>query len=160
MSAGGAPHIIRAGSIPAWVRVRDLALTVGVWALFAWWVEGALSLIWDWLSSPMFELTTHAQPDWRRMWVKLEPFIGISALLATWLLAWGAYRSAAFARLAKQASAAPLDLAEHASRYGIGAEEVVSLRQLRVATVRVDADGNMGLADPAPKGDWNRPPVA
>jgi poly-beta-1,6-N-acetyl-D-glucosamine biosynthesis protein PgaD len=138
------PPLIRAGSIPAWIRARDFVLTLCAWALLAWWTRGALELIADWLSPPIFTLSSHAPPDWSAMWLSLAPFFAIAALLAAWLVFWSAKRSTILARQRHDPQQpAPLGLDLHAARFGIASSDVVALRGRGVATVRFDDAGNV-----------------
>ncbi|HSW82647.1 MAG TPA: PgaD family protein [Usitatibacter sp.] len=143
MSAHAWPPLIRADRVPAWVRVRDLVLTVAAWVLLAYWVRGALLLIWDWLSYPFFELSTYPAPDWSRIWSTLAPFLAISALLAAWLVFWAARRRTILTRRRSVAQPSPLDPEMHAARFGLRASDALALREARIATVRFDANGTI-----------------
>ena len=46
VSAPAWPPLVLPDRVPRWVRVRDLALTIAAWSLLAYWVRGALLLIW------------------------------------------------------------------------------------------------------------------
>lgn len=120
-------------------------LTLAAWALLAYWMRGALLLIGDWLWYPIFELSTYAAPDWKRIWSRLAPYLVVSALLATWLVYWAVRRRATLMRQQSMSQPAPLDLAIHAVRFGLHADDVLSLREARIVTVAFDADG--GIAD-------------
>ena len=141
------PPLIRADRVPAWVRVRDLVLTISAWAVLAYWVRGALLLIWDWFSYPFFELSTYAAPDWDRIWSTLAPFVAVSALLSAWLVYWAAQRRAILTRQQWVSQPAPLDPGPHAARFGLLASDAAALRELRIATVRFDADGAIAPPD-------------
>jgi poly-beta-1,6-N-acetyl-D-glucosamine biosynthesis protein PgaD len=144
MNAPAWPPLIRAESIPAWIRVRDFVLTLGAWILLAWWTRGALLLIADWLSPPLFVLSSHAPPDWSRIWLTLAPFFAIAALLAAWLVFWSAKRSAILTRQRHDRAQPPaLDLDAHATRFGITVADVNGLRGRSVVTVHFDAAGNI-----------------
>ena len=132
------PPLVLGESLPRWVRVRDLAITLAAWALVLWWTRGAFFLLWDWLRYPMFELTTTRAPDWPRIWKALAPFFGLAALLSAWLVYWSHKRRRILQQREDAAQPAPLALATHAARFGLGPEDVGVLRQRRVAVVRFD----------------------
>jgi hypothetical protein len=133
--------------VPAWIRVRDLTLTIAAWAALAYWMRGALLLIYDWLSYPFFELSTYAAPDWSRIWFTLAPFIAVSALLAAWIVYWSFRRRAILARSRSMTQPASLDLETHASQFGLRAADVLSMRESRIVTVRFDASGAIARPD-------------
>jgi poly-beta-1,6-N-acetyl-D-glucosamine biosynthesis protein PgaD len=135
------PPLILARRVPRWVRVRDLALTIGAWAVLAYWVRGALLLAYDWLSHPIFELSAHPAPQWSRMWLTLAPFLAASALLAAWLVFWAARRSAELAVQRSVTQPPPLEPGTHAAGFGLQPAGLLSLREARVQTVRFDAHG-------------------
>jgi len=150
MSNRAWPPLIHANRMPAWVRVRDLVLTVAAWIVLMYWVRGALLLIGDWLSYPFFELSTYPAPDWDRIWSTLAPFFAIAALLAAWLVYWAARRNKILARQRSVAQPAPLDLETHAAQFGLHAGDALALREARIATIRFDANG--AIAPPGPQG--------
>jgi poly-beta-1,6-N-acetyl-D-glucosamine biosynthesis protein PgaD len=143
LSARAWPPLIRAERVPWWVRARDFLLTLAAWALLAWWMEHAITLIWDWVSFPIFELTHHVAPDWGRIWTVLSPFFAIVALLAAWLLYWSAQRRRILAQRHDAAQPEPLALEVHAADFGLAASDVSALRDPRIATVRFTDDGRI-----------------
>ena len=143
MSAREWPPVIRSGHAPGWTRARDVLLTVLAWMLLAWWFRGAIALVADYLTHPMFELTM-PEPDWDRIWRRLSPYLAVTALFSAWLLFFAAYRGPVLSRqIATEAQPEPLPLGQHAERYGLGAADVEALRELRVATVGVGKDGRI-----------------
>ena len=118
-----------------------LVLTVAAWALLAYWMRGALLLIRDWLSHPDFELNTQAA-------ARLE-----LDLVASGALPRGCPRCSPHGSLLGRAApgdprAAAIDAAARAARprgargaFGLGAADVLSLREPRIVTVRFDASG-------------------
>jgi poly-beta-1,6-N-acetyl-D-glucosamine biosynthesis protein PgaD len=142
------PPLIRADRVPAWVRVRDLVLTVAAWAALLYWVRGALLLIADWLWYPFFELNAQPAPDWPRIWSTLAPFVVLAAVLAAWLVYWSLRRRKILVRQRSMAQPPALDLGVHANRYGLGPSDIAALRDARVVTVQFDADG--AICPPAP----------
>ena len=147
MTTGSWPPLVLGKSVPRWVRVRDIAITLAAWALLAWWMRGALLLIWDWLSYPMFELNTQPAPDWPRIWQLLAPFLAISALLAAWLYFWSIRRRRILRRQLHADQPEPLELGVHAARFGASPPRVLALRERRIATVTFDASGRVDLQE-------------
>jgi len=141
------PPLIVAHRVPAWVRVRDLVLTIAAWALLVYWMRGALLLIGDWLSHPIFELSTYPEPDWERIWSRVAPYLVVAALLAAWLVYWAARRSSTLKRQQSMTAPAPLDLEMHAARFGLRADDVFSMREPRIVTVRFEAGGAIAPAE-------------
>lgn len=147
MSATAWPPLILPDRVPRWVRIRDLVLTIAAWTVLAYWVRGALLLIFDWLRYPFFELTTEKAPEWARMWSTLAPFFAVAALLAAWLVYWALQRRATLMGHRAVAQPPPLEFEVHARHFGLRAADALSMREARSVTVRFDADG--AIAPPA-----------
>jgi hypothetical protein len=147
MNAREWPPLVRGENLPAWVRVRDVAITVAAWALLLYWMRGALLLIADWLAPPMFELTRYPEPDWPRIWLVLSPFLAAAAVLAAWLYYWSIRRRRILRHGVESEQPAPLDLRAHAAQFGVAPEAVAAFRGLRIATVRFDAASRLDLQD-------------
>ena len=141
MSTPAWPPLVLPDRVPRWVRVRDLALTIAAWALLAYFVRGALLLIWDWLGYPFFELTTQRAPDWTAMWTALAPFFAVAAVLAAWLVFWALQRRKTLMQQRTMAQPPPLDPDVHARHFGLRAADLPALREPRNVTVRFDASG-------------------
>ena len=142
------PPLIRPDRLPAWVRARDLVLTIAAWVLLAYWMRGALLLIGDWLWYPFFELNTAPEPDWNRIWSRLAPFLAIAALLAAWIFYWSIRRRKILARQRSMPSPDSLDVGMHAARFGLRLADVLALREPRIVTVRFDASGAITPPEP------------
>jgi poly-beta-1,6-N-acetyl-D-glucosamine biosynthesis protein PgaD len=143
MSVSAWPPVILPDRVPWWVRMRDLVLTIAAWGLFAWWTQGALLLLWDYLSFPMFELTSHAPPDWETMRATIAPFLAIAALLAAWLYIRGRTRRGILAKQYDADQPAALEPDVHAARWGLTPADVTRLREQRVGTVQFGTDGSI-----------------
>jgi len=141
MSTPGWPPLISAERVPAWVRARDLVMTLAAWVVLVYWIRGALLLIGDWLSYPFFELSSQPSPDWKRIWATLAPFVATAALLAAWLVYWALSRRKILMRQRAMLQPATLDPGVHADRYGLRAADLAALRELQVVTVHFDANG-------------------
>jgi len=143
MSTPAWPPLVRADRVPAWIRARDLLLTIAAWVVLVYWVRGSLLLIWDWLSYPFFELSTQPSPDWERIWSTLAPFVATAALLAAWLVYWALRRRTILMRQRSMLQPPALDPGVHADRYGLRAADLAALRGPQVVTVRFGANGAM-----------------
>jgi poly-beta-1,6-N-acetyl-D-glucosamine biosynthesis protein PgaD len=79
------PPIINAEHIPAWVRMRDILLTIGAWFIILFTLHNLFWLILDYLSDPIFELSTPAPPRWSEIWLKLSLYVYCSLGLVAWI---------------------------------------------------------------------------
>jgi hypothetical protein len=148
MSVTPWPPLLLGREIPWWVGARDIVLSLGAWALLGFWMRPGLLLSYDWLSAPMFKLTTQPEPDWPHIWRVLAPFVALSALLAAWLLYWGMRRRAILARQRDRAQPEALGVGEHAAFFGLTVEDVSRMRGAQVVTIRFDAEGRIVGSDP------------
>jgi hypothetical protein len=145
-------------NIPSWIRWRDYALTFAAWMLLAWWMRGAFLLLYDWLSKPIFALTSQPVPDWAGMWHVLAPFLAVSALLAGWLLYWSRRRRAILMQQRADGSNPPgLELAVHAGQLGISLRLAEAVQAAKVQTIPFDAAG--AIAGPLYVTAQKGPPV-
>jgi poly-beta-1,6-N-acetyl-D-glucosamine biosynthesis protein PgaD len=142
------PPLLLGRDVPRWVRWRDVVLTLAAWAVLAYWMRGAVLLLYDWVSAPMFELTTQRAPDWQRIWRTLSPFLSLAALLAAWLLYWASRRRALLGQDRDSPQPAPLGLDAHAEKFGLTAATVDSMRRPQVLTVRFDNTGHIAGGQP------------
>ena len=78
------PPIIRT-RVPAWMRARDVLLTIGAWLLIGYFLREGLYLAYDYFRAPIFELTTATAPDWGEIWGRLRGFVLLAAVLVAWL---------------------------------------------------------------------------
>src|SRR4051812_37533664 len=116
-------------------------LTLAAWALLAFWMRGALLLVYDWLSAPLFEFSNERPPDWPRIWGTLSPFLALAALLAAWLLYWAVRRRTILAQERDTAQPPALGLEAHARRFGLSLEDIEALQSAQVETVHFDGMG-------------------
>lgn len=79
------PPIINSDHIPVWVKMRDILLTMGAWLIILATFHNLLWVIFDYLSDPIFELSTAAEPQWYEIWQKLASFFGITLGLVLWI---------------------------------------------------------------------------
>lgn len=133
------PPLIGAGNRPAWVRVRDVLLTLLAWAALAWMLARPLALAWDFLLvDPIFELTRHDPVDWRAKWLLLRPFAMAAAMLVVWVLVWALLRTRPLAASSARPAPPPLSLADHAGHWGLDPRALAAWQAPQVAVARFD----------------------
>jgi len=79
------PPIINSNAVSIWIRLRDISLTVGAWLIIGFTTHNLLWLIFDYLSDPIFQLTTVAPLNWTAIWRKVSWFIYIALGLIVWI---------------------------------------------------------------------------
>ena len=79
------PPIINSNAVSIWIRLRDISLTVGAWLIIGFSIHNLLWLIFDYLSDPIFQLTTVAPLNWTAIWRKVSWFIYIALGLIVWI---------------------------------------------------------------------------
>ena len=138
------PPIIRT-RVPAWMRVRDVLLTLGAWLLIGYFLREGLYLAYDYFRAPIFELTTVTAPDWGEIWGRLRGFVLLAATLVAWLTFWALDSRA---RLQATHSPQPPSLPDssHAARVGLNEAELAAHRLAKVQTVSIDASGHVAMA--------------
>ena len=137
------PPIIRT-RVPAWMRVRDVLLTLGAWLLIGYFLREGLYLGYDYFRAPIFELTTATAPDWGEMWGRLRGFVLLATALVAWLAFWALDSRA---RLQATHSPQPPPLADrsHAARVGLSEAELAAWRLAKVQTVDIDPAGQITM---------------
>jgi hypothetical protein len=130
------PPIIRA-HVPAWMRVRDVLLTLGAWLLIGYFLREGLYLAYDYLRAPIFELTTARAPDWGEIWGRLRGFVLLAAALVAWITFW-ALDSRARLQATRSPQPLPLQDSSHAARVGLREAELSAWRLAKVQTVDIN----------------------
>jgi hypothetical protein len=74
--------------VPPWMLARDVILTLGAWAIIAYFFHEGIARAIDYFSPPMFELTRTSPPDWAYRWAKLRGFLALAAGLVLWIAFW------------------------------------------------------------------------
>ena len=90
------PPIINSDAVSIWIRLRDIVLTVGAWLIIGLTIHNLLWLVFDYLSDPIFQLTTIAPPNWSAIWRKMSGFIYIALGLIAWICLLASLRSNMF----------------------------------------------------------------
>jgi poly-beta-1,6-N-acetyl-D-glucosamine biosynthesis protein PgaD len=135
------PPLIVASTKPTWVKVRDIALTVLMWALFAIMLETEFEVIF---SRNMVRLgLSDVGEDWR--WPEflqaLRPFVQVALVLVSLLLIAGLLSLRRVAREHKLPQPAPLTAGDEARRVGLEEADLVAARELRFVVAHIDKDG-------------------
>lgn len=145
------PPLITGTSVPAWVRVRDVVLTLAAWLLLLWAMRYGLALAVDYLRRPMFEFSRMAPPDWSELGHRLEPFLGFIAVLVLWLLGWALAHGRAMRVTDGPATAPshplPVPPREHDASFGMTAQDVEAWCDARVIVVDLADDGHSFRGD-------------
>ncbi len=133
------PPIIRT-RVPAWMRVRDVLLTLGAWLLIGYFLREGLYLAYDYFRAPIFELTTATAPDWGEIWGRLRGFVLLAATLVAWITFW-ALDSRARLQATHSPQPPPLPDCSHSARVGVSEAELAAQRLAKVQTVDIDPAG-------------------
>jgi hypothetical protein len=137
------PPLVVGARVRAWLRVRDILMTLLAWLALSWAMRDVLAMLADYLRPPVFELNSMAPPNWNELWRRLQPFSYFIAVLLVWLLCWALIRGRAM-RVAGAASLPPPQpqLSEdHAASFGLAAREIDAWRRARVIVVHLGDDG-------------------
>jgi len=131
------PPMIGTAHQPAWIRVRDVLLTVLAWLALGWMLATPLALAWDFFFvGPVFAFSRHEAVDWRGKWLLLRPFATAAALLVVWILFWALLHTRALAARSAQPAPVPLAVADHAARWDLEPQDVQTWRAPKVALAR------------------------
>lgn len=141
------PPLIRGAQVPAWVRLRDVVLTLLAWALLGYLMRETLDLLQDYLRHPIFEFSSAAPPDWRELWGRLRPFSYFVVALTVWLLFWALVRGRHMRATVPVPQPAPLAQAVHAAAFGLTEDAVARWLEARVLVVHFDAGGRLSHAE-------------
>lgn len=141
------PPLILGAHVPTWVRLRDVVLTLLVWALLGFLMRETLNLMHDYLRAPIFEFTDATPPDWAELWGRLRPFSGFVAALVLWLLFWALARGRQMRATAPVPQPTPLTRAAHGAAFGLEETALARWRDARVLVVHFDAAGQVSHAE-------------
>ena len=123
--------------VPAWMRARDVLLTLGAWLLIGYFLREGLYLAYDYFRAPIFELTTATAPDWGELWGRLRGFVLLAAMLVAWITFW-ALDSRARLQATHSPQPQPLTDSSHAARLGLSDAQLAAWREAKVQTVDID----------------------
>ncbi len=138
------PPIINSDAVSIWIRLRDIVLTVGAWLIIGLTIHNLLWLIFDYLSDPIFQLTTIAPPNWSAIWRKMSGFIYIALGLIAWICLLASLRSNLIksTQFIKTLPAA-VEMRELEIELGVLPEDVEHWHELRTVQVFINSDNRV-----------------
>jgi poly-beta-1,6-N-acetyl-D-glucosamine biosynthesis protein PgaD len=135
------PPLIVASTKPTWVKVRDVALTLLMWLLFAIMLETEFELFFGHYLERMGLGDFDTEGRWLEFFNALRPFVQVALVLVSLLLVAGLLTLRRVARGRKLPQPAPLTADDEARRVGMDEAELIAARELRVVVVHIDVDG-------------------
>ena len=136
------PPLIVASTKPTWVKVRDVALTLLMWVLFAIMLETEFELFFGRLSGSGWDwATSTAKGSWLEFFQALRPFVQVALVLVSLLLVAGLLTLRRVARGRRLPQPAPLAAGDEARRVGMDEARLIAARELRVVVVHIEPDG-------------------
>ena len=138
------PPIINSDAVSIWIRLRDIVLTVGAWLIIGLTIHNLLWLVFDYLSDPIFQLTTIAPPTWSAIWRKMSGFIYIALGLIAWICLLASLRSSLInnTQFIKTLPAA-VEMRELEIELGVLPEDVEHWHELRTVQVFINSDNRV-----------------
>jgi len=138
------PPIINSNAVSIWIRLRDISLTVGAWLIIGFTIHNLLWLIFDYLSDPIFQLTTVAPLNWTAIWRKVSWFIYIALGLIVWICLLASLRRKIInsTKYIKTLPAA-VEIRELEIGLGVLPADVEHWRELRSVQVFVNSDNRV-----------------
>lgn len=138
------PPIINSNAVSIWIRLRDISLTVGAWLIIGFTIHNLLWLIFDYLSDPIFQLTTVAPLNWTAIWRKVSWFIYIALGLIVWICLLASLRRKIInsTKYIKTLPAA-VEIRELEIELGVLPADVEHWRELRSVQVFVNGDNRV-----------------
>jgi poly-beta-1,6-N-acetyl-D-glucosamine biosynthesis protein PgaD len=133
--------LIVAGTKPTWVKVRDVALTLFMWVLFAIMLETEFELLFGRYLERMGLGDFDTAGRWADIFEALQPFVQVALVLVSLLLLAGLFTLRRVARGRGLPQPAPLSASDEARRVGMDEADLIAARELRVVVVHIDADG-------------------
>lgn len=135
------PPLIVANTKPALVRVRDIALTLFMWLLFAIMLETEFELFFGHYLQRLGWGDFNLEGRWPEFFQALRPFVQVALVLVSLLLVAGLLTLRRVARGRMLPQPAPLTAGDEARRVGMDEAELIAARELRVVVVHIDGDG-------------------
>jgi poly-beta-1,6-N-acetyl-D-glucosamine biosynthesis protein PgaD len=135
------PPLIVASTKPTFVKVRDIALTLLMWLLFAILLETEFEMFFGHYLQRLGLGDFDSEGRWLEFFQALRPFIQVALVLVSLLLVAGLLTLRRVARGRKLPQPAPLTAGDEARRVGMDEAELIAARELRVVVVHIDADG-------------------
>jgi poly-beta-1,6-N-acetyl-D-glucosamine biosynthesis protein PgaD len=135
------PPLIVASTKPTFVKVRDTALTLLMWLLFAILLETEFEMFFGHYLQRLGLGDFDSEGRWLEFFQALRPFVQVALVLVSLLLVAGLLTLRRVARGRKLPQPAPLTAGDEARRVGMDKAELIAARELRVVVVHIDGDG-------------------
>jgi poly-beta-1,6-N-acetyl-D-glucosamine biosynthesis protein PgaD len=135
------PPLIVASTKPTFVKVRDTALTLLMWLLFAILLETEFEMFFGHYLQRLGLGDFDSGGRWLEFFQALRPFIQVALVLVSLLLVAGLLTLRRVARGRKLPQPAPLTAGDEARRVGMDEAELIAARELGVVVVHIDGDG-------------------
>jgi hypothetical protein len=135
------PPLVVASTKPTLVKVRDIALTLLMWVLFAIMLETEFELFFGHYLERLGLGDFNSEGRWPEFFDALRPFVQVALVLVSLLLVAGLLTLRRVARGRMLPQPAPLTAGDEARRVGMDEAELIAARELRVVVVHIDADG-------------------
>ncbi len=146
------PPVINADHISIWARMRDISLTIGAWFIILFTLHNLLWLIFDYLSDPIFELSTSAAPRWSEIWLRLSLYVYCSLGLVAWICFLAITRRKIINNTKYIKNLPPsVEMSELEVELGILPADVEHWHKLRSVQVFVNADNRVSKIIPTEK---------
>ena len=138
------PPLVGSNNVPRYIVVRDYALTLVAWCVFAWMLRNVILLTVDWFSEPFGELSRMQAPDWANIWLHLRNYVVTGAMLIVWIAFWSVYRSKDLRpQQHDMPPPAPLEPDVLCQRYGVLPQDLAQWQGEQIVTVAVAQDGKV-----------------
>ena len=135
------PPLIKAATVPRWMRLRDAVLTLTMWVLFVIILQAeVVAFVGEFLES-LGLINVDTGRDWDAFFRHLLPFLEAAAGLVAAFLTTVPFTLRRGYRGLKLPQPVPLPLADEAVRAGMAAADLTAARGLRIAVVHFEPDG-------------------
>jgi hypothetical protein len=148
------PPLIVANTKPTLVKVRDIALTLLMWLLFAIMLETEFELFFGHYLQRLGLGEFDTKGRWPEFFQALRPFVQVALLLVSLLLVAGLLTLRRVARGRTMPQPAPLAAGDEARHVGMVEAELLAARELRAVVVHIDADGKYRV-EPRRMAQWS-----
>ncbi|MGZ5904367.1 MAG: PgaD family protein [Reyranella sp.] len=135
------PPLIVAGKKTTFIKVRDVALTLFMWLLFAIMLETEFELFFGHYLQRLGFGEFDTKGRWLEFFEALRPFVQVALLLVSLLLVAGLLTLRRVARGRMMPQPTPLAAGDEARHVGMDEAELLAARELRAVVVHIDADG-------------------
>ncbi len=144
------PPIISFAHAPWLVRVRDVLMTFGAWALLLYLLRDPVKVFVDYILPPIFELSQHHPVHVMALWTHLQTFVYLSLAVMLWLGIWSIVHRHRLRLVARMTPPTPLALEKHAASFGLEEETIERWRKSKIAIVEFDATNRIARISPSP----------